>query len=129
MSSVLITGGKGLIGKNLSSMLVSRGYEVRILSRDPSPIGTCRTFVWNVEKQYVDKGAFENLDHIVHLAGEGIADKRWSKERKRKIINSRVQSTNLLYRTIMKLKIPLKSFISASANFYSRVIKNHANNV
>ena len=118
MEKVLITGGKGLIGKNLSSLLTSKGYEVRILSRDPLPLKANKTFVWNIKKHYIDQDAFKNLDHIIHLAGEGIADKRWSKERKNELINSRVQSTNLLFKTIKRLEIPLKSFISASAIGY-----------
>ena len=119
MKKVLITGGTGLIGKRLSFLLASRGYEVRILSRNDSSNSDYKTFVWNIKAQYINDNAFKDLNHIIHLAGAGIADKRWSEKRKKEIINSRVDSTNLLYATVKRLQIPLQSFISASATgFY-----------
>ena len=118
MEKVLITGGSGLIGRRLSFLLKSRGYEVRILSRSNNPKNNYKTFVWNVSEQYINDSAFEGLNHIIHLAGAGIADKRWSEKRKKEIIDSRVASTNLLYNTVKRLKTPLNSFISASATGY-----------
>ena len=118
MEKVLITGGSGLIGRRLSFLLKSRGYEVRILSRSNNPKNNYKTFVWNVSEQYINDSAFEGLNHIIHLAGAGIADKRWSEKRKKEIITSRVASTNLLYNTVKRLKTPLNSFISASATGY-----------
>ena len=118
MEKVLITGGSGLIGRRLSLLLKSRGYEVRILSRSNNPKNNYKTFVWNVSEQYINDSAFEGLTHIIHLAGAGIADKRWSEKRKKEIIASRVASTNLLYNTVKRLKTPLNSFISASATGY-----------
>ena len=118
MEKVLITGGSGLIGRRLSFLLKSRGYEVRILSRSNNPKNNYKTFVWNVSEQYINESAFEGLNHIIHLAGAGIADKRWSEKRKKEIIASRVASTNLLYNSVKRLKTPLNSFISASATGY-----------
>ena len=118
MKKVLITGGTGLIGKRLSFLLASRGYEVRILSRSNSLKNNYKTFLWNVTEQYINDSAFEGLNHIIHLAGAGIADKRWSEKRKKEIIASRVASTNLLYNSVKRLKTPLNSFISASATGY-----------
>mgnify|MGYP000002675647 FL=1 len=118
MEKVLITGGSGLIGRRLSFLLKSRGYEVRILSRSNNPKNNYKTFIWNVSEQYINDSAFEGLNHIIHLAGAGIADKRWSEKRKKEIIASRVASTNLLYNTVKRLKTPLDSFISASATGY-----------
>ena len=118
MKKVLITGGTGLIGKRLSFLLASRGYEVRILSRSNSLKNNYKTFLWNVTEKYINDSAFEGLNHIIHLAGAGIADKRWSEKRKKEIIASRVASTNLLYNTVKRLKTPLSSFISASATGY-----------
>ena len=122
MKKVLITGGSGLIGKRLSFLLASRGYEVRILSRSNSLKNNYKTFLWNVTEQYINDSAFEGLNHIIHLAGAGIADKRWTEKRKKEIIDSRVVSTNLLYNTVKRLEIPLNSFISASATgFYGSI--------
>jgi len=118
MKKVLITGGTGLIGKRLSFLLASKGYEVSVLSRSKSPESKYTTFVWNVKDQFIEEEAFQDLDYIIHLAGAGIADKKWSEKRKKEIIDSRVQSTNLLYNTSKRLKTPLKAFISASATGY-----------
>lgn len=118
MKKVLITGGTGLIGKRLSFLLASKGYEVNVLSRSKSPESKYTTFVWNVKDQFIEEEAFQDLDYIIHLAGAGIADKKWSEKRKKEIIDSRVQSTNLLYNTSKRLKTPLKAFISASATGY-----------
>ncbi len=118
MKKVLITGGTGLIGKRLSFLLASKGYEVRVLSRSKSPESKYTTFIWNVKDQFIEEEAFQDLDYIIHLAGAGIADKKWSEKRKKEIIDSRVQSTNLLYNTSKRLKTPLKAFISASATGY-----------
>ena len=118
MKKVLITGGTGLIGKRLSFLLASKGYEVSVLSRSKSPESKYTTFVWNVKDQFIEEEAFKDLDYIIHLAGAGIADKKWSEKRKKEIIDSRVQSTNLLYNTSKRLKTPLKAFISASATGY-----------
>jgi uncharacterized protein (TIGR01777 family) len=118
MRKVLITGGSGLIGRRLSFLLKFRGYEVRILSRSNNPKNSYKTFVWNISEKTINDSAFEDLNHIIHLAGAGIADKRWSEKRKKEIIASRVASTNLLYNTVKRLKTPLDSFISASATGY-----------
>lgn len=115
MQKVLITGGTGLIGKQLSELLESKGYEVRLLSRKKKPSSKFKTFLWNIQEGFIDKKAFSDLDFIVHLAGAGIADKKWSDKRKQVIIDSRVKSTELLLKYIRMLKTPLKAFLSSSA--------------
>lgn len=118
MKNVLITGGTGLIGKRLSHLLKSKGYQVRILSRKKINNNSDQIFTWNIKKNYIDQNAFKNLDHIIHLAGAGIANKKWTHKRKKEIIDSRVISTQLLFNTVKELKVPLKTFISASAIGY-----------
>lgn len=118
MKKVLISGGTGLIGKQLASLLLQHGYEVRLLSRSPKSNASYPTYSWNIEKATIDEKAFENLDYIIHLAGAGIADKRWTKKQKKEIIDSRVASTELLLKTIQRLQIPLKAFVSSSAIGY-----------
>ncbi|MEQ6124705.1 TIGR01777 family oxidoreductase [Pseudotenacibaculum sp. MALMAid0570] len=124
MQKVLITGGTGLIGKHLCVFLKTKGYEVRLLSRNQNLNSEYETFIWNIDKQIIDEKAFENLDYIIHLAGAGIADKRWSKKRKEEIVRSRIQSTELLYKTVKKLQTPLKAFISSSAIGYYGAISS-----
>ena len=115
MAIILITGGSGLVGKALTKRLILEGHEVRILSRHPKSTDSIKSFFWNVEKQKVDEKAFENIEHIVHLAGSGIADKRWTNARKQDIIDSRVNSMKLITDVVKKKNIKLKSFVGASA--------------
>jgi uncharacterized protein (TIGR01777 family) len=115
MTKILITGGTGLIGKQLQKKLQEKSYEVAILSRNPT---SKNEFLWNVNEGYIDEKAFENTGYIIHLAGAGIADKRWTTERKKELINSRVKSTNLLLKKIKEYQIPLKGFVSASGIGY-----------
>lgn len=115
MAKILITGGTGLVGKKLTTMLKENNHEVLILSRNPTKENE---FKWNLSSNYIDEGALLHTDYIIHLAGAGIADERWSIKRKQLIIDSRVASANLLFDTINDLKINLKGFISASGIGY-----------
>jgi len=119
MTKILITGGTGLVGTHLTKKLIEQNFEVAILTRNPKQKNE---FKWDISKGYIDEKAFENIDFIIHLAGAGIADERWSEKRKKIIITSRVASANLLFSKVKDLKIPLKKFISASATgFYGAI--------
>lgn len=123
MSIILITGGTGLVGSKLTEVLLANNYEVRILSRNPS---NKNEFKWDISKGFVDEKALTNIDYIIHLAGAGIADKRWTDKRKQIIIDSRVETANLLFDKIKKLDIQLKGFISASgSNYYGAKTVNN----
>jgi len=119
MSTVLITGGTGLVGKRLTTMLIDRGYEVIILSRNPMVAGTPSASVsfaeWNIEQQTIDSDAITRADYIIHLAGEGVTDRRWSAKRKKEIIESRVLSSNLLAKGLKEIKNQVRAVVSASA--------------
>jgi uncharacterized protein (TIGR01777 family) len=115
MAIILISGGTGLVGKALTKRLLSEGHEVRVLSRNPQSSSQLKSFYWNVEKNEIDEKAFDGVEHIVHLAGSGIADKRWTDARKQDIIDSRVKSMNLITNVVKKKNIQLKSFVGASA--------------
>ncbi|AUC86673.1 TIGR01777 family protein [Polaribacter sp. ALD11] len=115
MAKILITGGTGLVGTRLTELLIDKNHEVRVLSRNPLAENE---FEWNISKNFIDAKALENIDYIIHLAGAGIADKRWTVERKKVIIDSRVETANLLFNKIKEQKISLKGFISASGSNY-----------
>ena len=86
-----------------------------ILTREPK---NNDEFMWDLSSNYIDEKALENTDYIIHLAGAGIAEKRWTKKRKKLIIDSRVKTTNMLLKKVNELKIDLKGFISASGVGY-----------
>ena len=89
MAVVLISGGTGLIGKKLTSHLIERNYDVIILTRNKkdSSSNLKLTFsFWDVKKQIIDSKAIQKADHIIHLAGAGVMDKKWTKHYKKEII-------------------------------------------
>jgi uncharacterized protein (TIGR01777 family) len=113
--NVLITGGTGFVGKYLTKMLLDKGYTVSILTRNSKPNTEGITYyVWDVSSQSIDEAAVLNADYIVHLAGENIAEKRWTTKRKAEIIDSRVQSAELIYTVLKKHNKNIETFISAS---------------
>lgn len=118
MGSVLIAGGTGLIGTQLSKLLSEQGFEVRQLSRNPRPDAPYPTFAWDVDQGTIDAKALENVDYIINLAGAGVADKPWTQVRKRLIIDSRVKSNQLLKRQILAMPNKPKAFISSAAVGY-----------
>lgn len=116
MKNILITGGSGLVGKEITKILESKDYSVAWMSRSSQ---SQKSFIWNVEKHEIDPEAIEWADAIIHLAGTGVVEKRWTPERKRDILESRTHSTQLIYKTIEKSQKRPSTFISASAvGFY-----------
>ncbi len=117
MQTVLITGGTGMVGTSLTELLLSKGYEVIILTRKPrvSQIPNLTYAVWDIDKGYIDPLAIGQADAIVHLAGAGVADKRWSKKRKQEIVDSRVKSGALLVKYLTESPHHVKTVVTASA--------------
>ena len=115
---ILMTGATGLIGKKLIRALQEKGHKISVLSRKPIVIEKVKVFLWNVYQQEIDPGCLEDVDTIIHLAGENVAGEKWSPARKKKVIDSRVLSTKLLYQLIKEQQADIQSFISASAVGY-----------
>jgi len=114
--SVLISGGNGLIGRHLTSSLLSAGYTVSHLSRKIDQIDNVRVFLWDPSKRMIDPESIEGADYIIHLAGANIGARRWTRERKKEILESRTESARFLHQTVTRRGIQLKAFISASAS-------------
>ncbi|MFT3825226.1 MAG: TIGR01777 family oxidoreductase [Chitinophagaceae bacterium] len=116
MATVLITGGTGLIGSALTELLVSKGYDVIILTRHPkAAAGKVSYAAWDPAKQTIDARAIQQADYIVNLAGAGVADKRWSKRRKKELVDSRVQSGQLIVKALQETPGTVKAVVSAAA--------------
>lgn len=125
MATIIITGGSGLIGKALSRLLTANGHEVIVLSRRPADGAATRTDSqgadrvrrcwWDIEQQVIEPGVIESADCIVHLAGAGVAEKRWTDKRKREIEDSRVKSSGLLVKYLRSVRHQVKAVVSASA--------------
>ena len=112
---VLITGSSGLIGAALTDSLEQEGHEVVRL--------WCRNFVkdspdWNPENEIINLEKIRDINAVVHLAGENIADGRWSEKKKDRILSSRVKGTKLLAKYFAKADKKPEVFISASAVGY-----------
>ena len=115
MATILITGGTGLIGTALTPMLLSKGYEVIILTRQTSKQKTDVKYAnWNVENGMIDKDAIAKADHIIHLAGANVSDKRWTKKRKKEILDSRVKSGEVIVKVLKEIPNKIQTVLSAS---------------
>jgi uncharacterized protein len=117
-STILITGGTGLIGKALTKELLLKGYNIIILTRNAKSMegGEGLQYAgWNIEKQTIDMDAINQADYIIHLAGAGVADKRWTAKRKREIQDSRTKSGALLVKALQKNTNKVKAVVCASA--------------
>ncbi|MCS3796256.1 TIGR01777 family oxidoreductase [Niastella sp. OAS944] len=115
MATILITGGTGTIGKALSKLLVSKQHQVIILSRSPrTGAGDISYAAWDPANKTIDIDALQKADYIFNLAGAGVADKRWSKKRKQEIVDSRVDSGELLVKALQENTNKVKAVISMS---------------
>jgi uncharacterized protein (TIGR01777 family) len=120
MPKILITGASGLIGTRLSAILFHNGLKINTLGRELPTIQKDKItpFVWDVAGQKMDVRALDGVDTIIHLAGAGVADSRWTAARKKEIMDSRIDSTRLLYDTLADRAHQVKTIISASAVGY-----------
>jgi uncharacterized protein (TIGR01777 family) len=116
-SSVLITGGTGVVGSALCHLLLDKGYRVIVLSREPEAKGSAGVSFarWDPSRQTIDPVAIREADYIIHLAGAGVADKRWSAKRKKEIMDSRTVSSALIAKTLKEIPNKIQAVVSASA--------------
>lgn len=119
MATILIAGGSGLIGRRLSQILQEKGHQVRLLSRTPQRITGFPAYKWDVDRFIIDPASLVGVDYIINLAGEGIADKRWTRRRRAQIIRSRADSARLLAKAMMDAPQKPQAYISSAAiGFY-----------
>jgi uncharacterized protein (TIGR01777 family) len=113
--NILITGGTGLVGTVVTELALQTGYQVSFLSRSAKSIPQVKVFQWDIAQKKIDIQAIEQADYIIHLAGAGVADKRWSDAYKQEILDSRIISTQLLQEAISKSIKKPKAIVAASA--------------
>jgi uncharacterized protein len=112
---IVVTGSTGFIGSALVSALEQRGDEVVRLARGGNA-GAGPT--WDPEAGTVSAGAFDGVDAVVHLAGEGIGEKKWTPEQKRRIVDSRVKGTTVIAQTLADQATKPAVLVSGSAIGY-----------
>lgn len=119
-STIVISGGSGLIGNRLIQLMDKSKYHFRILSRSKRKSqDNVEYFQWDPSKGQIELDALKDADHLITLAGAGIADKRWTKARKKLIIDSRVLGNELLAESLKKINHKPKSIVAGSAiGFY-----------
>jgi uncharacterized protein (TIGR01777 family) len=115
---ILLTGGSGLIGKSLTKLLLAKGYVVSHLSRSPGKSPRVKTYLWDVHTGQIDAACVDGIDTIIHLAGAGVAEKRWTNKRKKELVESRTKSIRLIYELLKSKQHKVTSVISASATGY-----------
>lgn len=110
----LVSGAGGVLGRELIPFLTTGGHDVWRLVRRVPRTGSHEVY-WNPVQGEIDAGGLPNIDGIIHLAGENIAQGRWTPEKKERILDSRVMGTSLLAKTAASLPVRPKVFVSASA--------------
>lgn len=115
---ILVTGSSGLVGSMLVPDLKAKGHEVIRLVRS-TPKDSATEIYWNPVKGTLNADELEGLDGVVHLAGDNLAEGRWTDEKKQSIRESRIKGTTLLSETLAKLEQKPEVLVSASAiGFY-----------
>ena len=117
MTIIAVSGSSGLVGSALIPALRARGHEVRRLVR--SGADAADAILWNPKTGAVDEARCDGVEAVVHLAGENIAAKRWTKSRREQLDESRGPATQKLCRALANLPAPPRTLLSASAvGFY-----------
>ncbi len=113
--NVLLTGASGLIAQSLYKKLIENNHQVHLLSAKLNKKLEHPYYSWNFKQNFIEKNALLNVDVIVHLAGAGIADEKWTSERKKLLLDSRVETAKLLAQKVENSAIKPKKYISAGA--------------
>lgn len=120
---VLVTGATGFVGKKLIPKLLANKHEVVVLTRNPLNAkqilgGEVEAIQWDNYHRVLDLSEFGTIDAVINLIGENISTRRWTNEQKKKIYNSRIDSTKNLFLMLEKSNMRPKVFISTSATGY-----------
>lgn len=126
MATILITGASGLIGKALAASLSTQGHVIHGLGRRRDGTPGQGWSHWDIERGTIDERCLHGVTHVVHLAGAGIADKRWTAARVKELIDSRAASARLLLKAAREQGVKPHAFISAAGiGYYGAVTTSH----
>ncbi len=117
MKNILIAGGSGLIGNNLSSFLKQQGHDISWLSRT-STSNKFNSYSWNTDAGIIDPEAFKNKQVLIQLAGSTISGGIWTRQRKQNILDSRLKAIQTIYLHLKKHQLHIPQIIQASAIGY-----------
>jgi len=112
---IVVAGGSGFIGEPLVRRLVAKGHDVAVLSRDPAKVKAGRGLHWDAKSQGGWSAEAAAADVVINLAGENVGEGRWTDERKRRMVASRLDSTAALIEALRREPDRRRTFISASA--------------
>jgi uncharacterized protein (TIGR01777 family) len=116
---VVIAGGSGFLGGPIVERLLARGDDVAVLTRNPAPVRAGRALQWDARSQGAWSGEAASADVVINLAGENIGEGRWTAERKKRMISSRLDATGAIVEALRREPARARTFISASAvGFY-----------
>ena len=110
MKNILIAGGTGLVGRKLAQLLQNNGHKVSILSRNPT---NKDEYSWDPKAETIDESILADVEVLINLSGAGIADKKWTNQRKLELQSSRVGTNIFLYAQVQKMP-KLKHYICSS---------------
>src|SRR5690349_16590216 len=116
METIAITGGTGMIGTALTKLLLAKGYRVIVFTRKARQEESNVAYaVWDPAKREIDATAIAQADHLIHLAGANVGEKRWTKKRKREIVDSRVHGGEIIVKALTEIPNKIKTVVAASA--------------
>ena len=113
---LLITGGSGTLGQNITQLALSKNYEVNILTRNKKLFSNkngIKYYYWDPNLKIIDHNCFEGVDSLINLSGYNVFC-YWTNKNKTKILKSRIESTSFILSQIKERNIKIKSFVSAS---------------
>ncbi len=112
---IIVAGGTGFLGEPLVQRFVARGDDVTVLTRDPQKVETGRGVKWDGKTQGPWSEDVARADVVINLAGENISEGRWTEERKRRLIDSRLHATNAIVEVLRRSPSATRTMINASA--------------
>ena len=112
---ILIAGGTGLVGNHLVDYLINEGHEIRLLTRSIRKLShTAEQYLWQPDRGEIDLESLDQIDVLINLTGSNVGDGRWTTQKKKEILDSRVQSGQLLFDAVSQLSTKPSCYISAS---------------